>query len=135
MIKISDQVRTVLALSLVRLDNLIIFFTDSTAETEVVISLYINRISSVDENKEEISFDVFLQVVWEDKRIEVINKSNDIDYVPAKSYIELTAQERHKIWVPDLYIRQLREMKVLTLFEEISILRLYQNSTIILSIG
>lgn len=39
------------------------------------------------------------------------------------------------IWVPDLYIRQLREMRVLTLFEEISSLRLYPNSTISLSIG
>lgn len=39
------------------------------------------------------------------------------------------------IWVPDLYIRQLREMRVLSLFEEISSLRLYRNSTISLSIG
>lgn len=37
--------------------------------------------------------------------------------------------------VPDLYIRQLREMKVLTLFEEISSLRLYKNSTMVLSVG
>ncbi|XP_063697831.1 glycine receptor subunit alpha-4-like [Culicoides brevitarsis] len=97
--------------------------------TEVIISLYINRISAVDENKEEISFDVFLQVIWQDTRIEIANESKHLEYV------ELTAQERHKIWVPDLYIRQLREMKVLTLFEEISSLRLYQNSTITLSIG
>lgn len=37
--------------------------------------------------------------------------------------------------VPDLYIRQLREMKVLKLFEEISSLRLYKNSTVVFSLG
>uniref|UniRef100_A0A8W7P6X4 Neurotransmitter-gated ion-channel transmembrane domain-containing protein n=1 Tax=Anopheles coluzzii TaxID=1518534 RepID=A0A8W7P6X4_ANOCL len=50
-------------------------------------------------------------------------------------YVELTKADRDMIWVPDLYIRQLREMKMLTLFEEISSLRLYENSTISLSIG
>jgi hypothetical protein len=120
--------------------------------TDVAISLYINRISAVDENREvgdgrrlmatqlprklqnsfqEISFDVFLQVIWEDTRIKPNNKTD----LGVKNYIELTNEERHTIWVPDLYIRQLREMKVLTLFEEISSLRLYENSTISLSIG
>lgn len=37
--------------------------------------------------------------------------------------------------MPDLYIRQIREMKVLTLFEEISSLRLYKNSTLVFSLG
>lgn len=103
-----------------------IFFADKF--TDVTISLYINRISGVDENKEEISFDAFLQVIWDDGRIKPKPEMT-------KHYTELTAEERHTIWVPDLYIRQLREMKVLTLFEEISSLRLYQNSTISLSIG
>ncbi|CRL03247.1 CLUMA_CG016439, isoform A [Clunio marinus] len=97
--------------------------------TEVSISLKINRISSVDENKEEISFDVFLQVVWMDKRIKVPQ-----DLGP-KNYSELTMDQRNEIWVPDLYIRQLREMKILKVFEEISSLRIYENSTISLSIG
>ncbi|CAO1308217.1 unnamed protein product [Diamesa hyperborea] len=97
--------------------------------TEVSISLYINRISAVDENKEEISFDVFLQVIWLDFRIKPKTE------LGPKHYIELTSEQRHEIWVPDLYIRQLREMKVLRLFEEISSLRLYENSTISLSIG
>lgn len=57
------------------------------------------------------------------------------DNVDPSKYIQLTSEERHMIWVPDLYIRQLREMKVQTLFEEISSLRLYPNSTISLSIG
>lgn len=43
--------------------------------------------------------------------------------------------QRNAIWVPDLYIRQLREMKILKVFEEISSLRIYENSTISLSIG
>lgn len=78
---------------------------------------------------QEISFDVFLQVIWEDKRVHHKNNSTD------QRYIELKVEERHKLWVPDLYIRQLREMKVLTLFEEISSLRLYNNSTMVLSLG
>jgi hypothetical protein len=84
---------------------------------------------------QEISFDVFLQVIWDDNRIKPSNKTDDLLGLGTKNYIELTTEERHAIWVPDLYIRQLREMKVLTLFEEISSLRLYENSTISLSIG
>lgn len=68
--------------------------------TDVVISLYINRISAVDENKEEISFDVFLQVIWTDKRIEMENETNHLPYV------ELTAQERHKIWVRQKFVTE-----------------------------
>lgn len=81
-------------------------------------------------NFQEISFDVFLHVQWVDLRITPKHQE-----LGDKNYIELTNAERHSIWVPDLYIRQLREMKVLTLFEEISSLRLYRNSTISLSIG
>lgn len=55
--------------------------------------------------------------------------------VEHNNFIDLKVDERHKIWVPDLYIRQLREMKVLTLFEEISSLRLFRNSTIVFSLG
>lgn len=78
---------------------------------------------------QEISFDVFLQVVWADKRIKPPG-----DLGP-KHYIDLTMDQRNTIWVPDLYIRQLREMKILKVFEEISSLRIYENSTISLSIG
>ncbi|XP_052873845.1 glycine receptor subunit alpha-2-like [Anopheles cruzii] len=97
--------------------------------TDVSVSLYINRISGVDENKEEISFDVFLQITWEDLRVQPI-MANMVG-----EFVDLTKADRDMIWVPDLYIRQLREMKMLTLFEEISSLRLYENSTISLSIG
>lgn len=78
---------------------------------------------------QEISFDVFLQVVWMDMRLK---PSSDVG---EKGYIELTLEQRTNIWTPDLYIRQLREMKILKLFEEISSLRIYENSTISLSIG
>ncbi|XP_050094626.1 glycine receptor subunit alpha-1-like [Anopheles aquasalis] len=97
--------------------------------TDVSVSLYINRISGVDENKEEISFDVFLQVTWEDLRIQPV-MANMVG-----EYVDLTKADRDMIWVPDLYIRQLREMKMLNVFEEISSLRLYENSTISLAIG
>jgi hypothetical protein len=78
---------------------------------------------------QEISFDVFLQVVWVDKRVRLL------EGLRPKQYIELTMEQRNHIWVPDLYIRQLREMKILKVFEEISSLRIYENSTISLSIG
>lgn len=77
---------------------------------------------------QEISFDVFLQVVWVDGRLNISSNHS-------KHYIELTQLQREEIWVPDLYIRQLREMKILKVFEEISSLRIYENSTISLSIG
>ncbi|XP_053674186.1 glycine receptor subunit alpha-2-like [Anopheles nili] len=99
--------------------------------TDVSVSLYINRISGVDENKEEISFDVFLQITWEELRIQPVLAAGSM----VGEYVELTKADRDMLWVPDLYIRQLREMKMLTLFEEISSLRLYENSTISLSIG
>ncbi|XP_062549549.1 glycine receptor subunit alpha-2-like isoform X1 [Armigeres subalbatus] len=99
--------------------------------TEVSISLYINRISGVDENKEEISIDAFLQVTWEDPRL----VPDDSAGTMTKEYMELTPTEQMTVWVPDLYIRQLREMRVMTLFEEISKLRLYKNSTLVLTKG
>ncbi|XP_055630145.1 glycine receptor subunit alphaZ1-like isoform X2 [Toxorhynchites rutilus septentrionalis] len=98
--------------------------------TEVAVSLYINRISGVDENREEISIDVFLQVTWEDPRLLPADEPT-----MTKQYVELTPIERETVWVPDLYIRQLREMKVMALLEEFSSLRLYKNSTLVLSIG
>lgn len=120
--------------------------------TDISVSLYINRISGVDENKEvrfinkiqqkkitqnlhphqEISIDVFLQVSWEDPRLVPV----DDPVAPlTKQYVELTLAERETVWVPDLYIRQLRELKVMALLEELSSLRLYKNSTLVLSIG
>ncbi|XP_055532254.1 glycine receptor subunit alpha-2-like isoform X1 [Wyeomyia smithii] len=98
--------------------------------TDISVSLYINRISGVDENKEEISIDAFLQVIWEDTRLVPVEEPE-----MTKLYVELTPTERNMVWVPDLYIRQLREMKVMTLLEEMSSLRLYKNSTLALSIG
>lgn len=44
---------------------------------------------------QEISFDVFLQVIWEDKRIKQKSDTN----MTLKSFIELKIEERHKIWV------------------------------------
>lgn len=85
---------------------------------------------------QELSFDVFLQVMWEDPRIKPKDTdSGRIGTNGPETFIQLTTDERHMLWIPDLYIRQLREMKVLTLFEEISSLRLYRNSTISFSIG
>lgn len=77
---------------------------------------------------QEISFDVFLQVVWLDQRVRPLV---GFDH---KNYIELTMDQRNAIWAPDLYIRD-GELKILKVFEEISILRIYENSTISLSIG
>lgn len=68
-------------------------------------------------------------MVWVDKRVKLSEGQRP------KNYIELTMEQRNFIWVPDLYIRQLREMKILKVFEEISSLRIYENSTISLSIG
>lgn len=47
---------------------------------------------------QEISFDVFLQVIWEDKRIQYKNESYAFEYV------ELKLDERHKLWVWRYYI-------------------------------
>lgn len=73
---------------------------------------------------------MFLQVVWIDTRLKL-----QADMSSVKSYVELTIEQRNQIWIPDLYIRQLREMKIFRLFEEISSLRIYENSTISMSIG
>lgn len=78
----------------------------------------------------EISFDVFLQVVWLDPRLKPTSA-----HLGPKHYIEITMEKRKNIWLPDLYIRQLREMKILKVFEEISSLRIYENSTVVRSIA
>lgn len=44
---------------------------------------------------QEISFDVFLQVIWEDKRIHHRNTTAE------QKYIELKLEERHKLWVTE----------------------------------
>lgn len=80
---------------------------------------------------QEISIDAFLQVTWEDPRL----VPDDSAGTMTKEYMELTPTEQMTVWVPDLYIRQLREMRVMTLFEEISKLRLYKNSTLVLTKG
>ncbi|XP_077283054.1 glycine receptor subunit alpha-4-like isoform X2 [Arctopsyche grandis] len=93
--------------------------------TNVSISLFINRVSVVDESK-EISLDLFLQVYWEDHRMKAVSE------LP---FVELIWEQRNMFWTPDLYIRQLREMKVLSVFQEMTSLRLYKNSTLAISIG
>lgn len=46
------------------------------------------------DNFQEISFDVFLQVIWEDKRVH--HKNN---YSIDQKYIELKIDDRHQLWV------------------------------------
>ncbi|GLH00247.1 Glutamate-gated chloride channel, partial [Gryllus bimaculatus] len=75
----------------------------------------------------EISLDVFLYVYWMDTRISLKQHLDE--------HVEITWEHRHALWVPDLYIRQLREMKVLSLFEDMTSLRLYRNSTLRISFG
>lgn len=75
---------------------------------------------------QEIALDVFLHVYWEDPRIWILGNA---------SQVELTWDKDPKFWIPDLYIRQLREMKVLTLFQDLASIRLYDNSTLRISIG
>ncbi|XP_065215872.1 glycine receptor subunit alpha-2-like isoform X2 [Planococcus citri] len=94
---------------------------------EIALALFVNRVSAVEENKEEISLDVFLQVYWQDPRIRIIDNKTD--------QLELAWDKDHKFWVPDLYIRQLREMRVLSVFQEMAAIRLYRNSTLRISIG
>lgn len=79
---------------------------------------------------QEISLDVFMNVYWEDVRVFIDNDVNISD-----EYVEITWEDRHKIWIPDLYIRQLRDMKVLSLFQEMTSIRLYRNNTFRVSIG
>ncbi|KAL1140611.1 hypothetical protein AAG570_000541, partial [Ranatra chinensis] len=77
----------------------------------------------------EISLEVFLQVYWEDPRINITADLDDSEH------LELTWEKDQKFWVPDVYIRQLREMKVLSLFQEMTSVRLYRNHTMRISIG
>lgn len=76
---------------------------------------------------QEIALDVFVHVFWEDPRIRIADEHAD--------RVELTWDEGPNLWIPDLYIRQLREMKVLTVFRDIASIRLYSNSTLKISIG
>lgn len=80
-----------------------------------------------DDIVQEIALDVFLHVYWNDPRIRILDNTS--------SQVELTWDKDPKFWIPDLYIRQLREMKVLTLFQDIASIRLYNNSTLRISIG
>nr|XP_034840093.1 glycine receptor subunit alpha-4-like isoform X2 [Maniola hyperantus] len=94
--------------------------------TTVYIGINVKRVSGVDENREEITLDVFLQVSWEDLRLNVPFN---------KSYIDLPWEFRQLIWMPDLYIWQLQTMKILSVLQEMASLRLYVNHTVSVSIG
>ncbi|XP_026329629.1 gamma-aminobutyric acid receptor subunit delta-like isoform X2 [Hyposmocoma kahamanoa] len=94
--------------------------------TTVYIGLGINRVSGVDENKEEITLDVFLQVSWQEHRLHVPH---------GRPFIDLPWEFRQLIWTPDLYIWQLQTMRILSVLQEMASLRLYSNGTVSVSIG
>jgi hypothetical protein len=77
---------------------------------------------------QEIALDVFLQVYWQDPRVHV-------EVAAAREHVELTWEQRDAFWVPDLYIRQLRDMRLLHVFTEMASVRIYANSTFRVSIG
>ncbi|KAG8242378.1 hypothetical protein J6590_067414, partial [Homalodisca vitripennis] len=57
------------------------------------------------------------------------------DNLSGVDHLELTWGKENDFWVPDLYIRQLREMKVLSLFQDMTSVRLYRNQTMRVSMG
>ncbi|KAJ8725761.1 hypothetical protein PYW08_003944 [Mythimna loreyi] len=94
--------------------------------TTVYVGVNVNRVSGVDENKEEITLDVFLRVSWADSRLHV---------PPNMPFIDLPWEFRALIWTPDLYIWQLQTMRILSVLQEMASLRLYANRTVAVSIG
>ncbi|XP_028170781.1 gamma-aminobutyric acid receptor subunit delta-like isoform X2 [Ostrinia nubilalis] len=94
--------------------------------TTVYIGVNVNRVSGVDENKGEITLDIFLQVSWEEHRL----------HIPKNTpFIDLPWEYRQLIWTPDLYIWQLQTMRILSVLQEMASLRLYSNGTVSVSIG
>ncbi|XP_030027201.1 gamma-aminobutyric acid receptor subunit delta isoform X3 [Manduca sexta] len=94
--------------------------------TTVYIGVNVNRVSGVDENKEEITLDVFLQVSWAENRL----------HMPSgMPFIDLPWEFRQLIWTPDLYIWQLQTMRIMSVLQEMASLRLYSNGTVSVSIG
>jgi hypothetical protein len=65
-------------------------------------------------------------VYWQDPRVHLAEN---------REQLELTWEQRHSFWVPDLYIRQLRDMRLMQVFQEMASVRLYANSTFRVSIG
>ncbi|XP_037973837.2 gamma-aminobutyric acid receptor subunit delta isoform X3 [Plutella xylostella] len=94
--------------------------------TTVHIGLNVIRVSGVDENKEEITLDVFLQVSWTEPRLHM---------PPGLAFLDLPWEFRQLIWTPDLYIWQLQTMKLQSVLQEMASLRLYSNGTVSVSIG
>ncbi|XP_041976829.1 gamma-aminobutyric acid receptor subunit delta-like isoform X3 [Aricia agestis] len=94
--------------------------------TTVYIGINVNRVSAVDENREEITLDVFLQVSWEERRLST---------PPGMPFIDLPWEFRQLIWTPDLYIWQLQTMRILSVLQEMASLRIYANRTVSVSIG
>lgn len=75
---------------------------------------------------QEITLDVFLQVSWSDSRLHV---------PPNKPFIDMPWEFRQLLWTPDLYIWQLQTMRILSVLQEMTSLRLYANRTVSVSIG
>ncbi|GBP85290.1 Gamma-aminobutyric acid receptor subunit delta [Eumeta japonica] len=102
-----------------------LFYEDNN--TTVYIGLKVKRVSGVDENKQEITLDVFLQVSWEEKRLHLLPEG--------AAFVDLPWEYRQLIWTPDLYISQLQSMKIMSVLQEMASLRLYSNGTVSVSIG
>ncbi|CAG4988888.1 unnamed protein product [Parnassius apollo] len=94
--------------------------------TTVYIGINVHRVSGVDENKEEITLDIFLQVSWEDGQLQI---------PPGMTFIDLPWEFRQLIWTPDLYIWQLQTMRTMSVLQEMASLRVYSNNTVSVNIG
>lgn len=103
-------------------------------KVDVKLSTYLASILEVDEEKQTLSLELSLRMMWKDERLtlsdKALNELEDVGEMDDAKYFNMDAAEISEIWVPDLYITgsvNIRHPKYLI---DPSYMRIYEDSRI-----
>ncbi|XP_060556702.1 glycine receptor subunit alpha-3-like, partial [Ruditapes philippinarum] len=90
---------------------------------EVNVSLYINSIDSIDEQKMDFTLSTFVSQEWIDTRLSFRN-------LILADYLELDSRLMENVWVPDLYVRNEKQAYFHTVTIPNKMLHIYKNGVV-----
>ncbi|XP_045205766.1 glycine receptor subunit alpha-2-like isoform X1 [Mercenaria mercenaria] len=90
---------------------------------EVNVSLYINSIDSIDEQKMDFTLSTFISQEWRDTRLRFRN------LIP-EEYLELDSRLMGNVWVPDLYFRNEKQAYFHTVTIPNKMLHIFKNGVV-----
>ncbi|KAL4230129.1 ligand-gated ion channel [Mactra antiquata] len=90
---------------------------------EVNVSLYINSIDSIDEQKMDFTLSTFVSQEWRDTRLSFRNLIKE-------DYLELDSRLMENVWVPDLYFRNEKQAYFHTVTIPNKMLHIYKDGVV-----